>query len=282
MSENLNRGNLDRGKYDAMETEELEQILRLDAESPEDAESDTETLLYVMEVLAERRKQANVTRKTAQEAWESFQQNYHPAANTAPKSRKNRPAASWLRRILATAAVVALFICIPLTAKALNWEAVWNLVARWAKDTFSFVSSEETQITEPSKEDDLGYSSLQDMLKRNNRDYSMVPTWVPEGFVLEDTEISFTPLQEIYSALYACDEKQFSIRVHKHPSEDYQKVEINEEIIEIFTHSNQNYYIFSNNKQYRVVWTHGQYECLISGNLTIDEIKLMINSIGKG
>ena len=48
MSENLNRGARDFSKYDTMATADLEEILRLDAESPEGAESDTELLLYVM------------------------------------------------------------------------------------------------------------------------------------------------------------------------------------------------------------------------------------------
>ena len=44
MSENLNR---DFSKNEAMSTEELEEILRLDAEAPERAQSDTELVLYI-------------------------------------------------------------------------------------------------------------------------------------------------------------------------------------------------------------------------------------------
>ena len=75
MSEKLNR---DFSRYEAMTTEELEEILRLDAEAPEGAGSDTELILYILEVLASRKNAKNITGNTAQAAWESFQQNYMP------------------------------------------------------------------------------------------------------------------------------------------------------------------------------------------------------------
>ena len=56
MSEKQNRGIGDLSKYDAMTTEELEEILRLDAEMPEGQESDTDKILYIMEVLTERKR----------------------------------------------------------------------------------------------------------------------------------------------------------------------------------------------------------------------------------
>ena len=72
MSENTNRRHQDFAKYDAMSTEELEEILRLDLDAPPEQESDTEVLLTIMEVLAQRKK----PEKTAFEALESFRQNY--------------------------------------------------------------------------------------------------------------------------------------------------------------------------------------------------------------
>ena len=81
MSENTNRSNQDFAKYDAMTTEELEELLRLDLDAPPEQESDTEVLLTIMEVLAQRKK----PEKTAFEALESFRQNYMPEEDrTAP------------------------------------------------------------------------------------------------------------------------------------------------------------------------------------------------------
>ena len=277
MSDNLNR---DFSKYETMETEELEEILRLDAETPAGVETDTELVLFILEVLASRRNTTNITGNTAQKAWESFEQNYMPE-----ESRKSATAsrtASWLRRLTAAAAVIALLIVIPITTKALTLEEVWNIFARWAKETFSFVSGDNEEVSEPVVDDSLEYSSMQDMLKKNKRDANIVPTWIPDGFIPVSIQRVITPAQEIYLARYVGGEKKFSIRVENHLSDDFLKIETNQDYSEIYSVGKQNCYIFNNNKQNQAVWIIGSYECTISGNLSIEEIKLMIDSIKEG
>ena len=277
MSENLNR---DFSKYEAMETKELEEILRLDAEAPEGAQTDTELLLYILEVLASRNNTENITENKAQKAWESFERNYMPEECQNPVARKKR--VPWLRRLAATAAAVALLIVIPFSTKALTLEEIMEIFGRWAKETFSFVSSENTEVSEPSPEDQDDYLFLQELLEENNRDSSMVPTWIPSGFSLEKVEKDVTPIQETYSARYVKGDLFFRIRVQNYLDDDFQKIETSQEYSEIYSVGNQDYYIFHNNKQNQAVWVRGTYECIISGNLSIDEMKLMIDSIEKG
>lgn len=277
MSENLNR---DFSKYEAMETKELEEILRLDAEAPEGAQTDTELLLYILEVLASRNNTENITENKAQKAWESFERNYMPEECQNPVARKKR--VPWLRRLAATAAAVALLIVIPFSTKALTLEEIMEIFGRWAKETFSFVSSENTEVSEPSPEDQDDYLSLQELLEENNRDSSIVPTWIPSGFSLEKVEKDVTPIQETYSARYVKGDLFFRIRVQNYLDDDFQKIETSQEYSEIYSVGNQDYYIFHNNKQNQAVWVRGTYECIISGNLSIDEMKLMIDSIEKG
>lgn len=277
MSENLNR---DFSKYEAMETKELEEILRLDAEAPEGAQTDTELLLYILEVLASRNNTENITENKAQKAWESFERNYMPEECQNPVARKKR--VPWLRRLAATAAAVALLIVIPFSTKALTLEEIMEIFGRWAKETFSFVSSENTEVSEPSPEDQDDYLFLQELLEENNRDSSIVPTWIPSGFSLEKVEKDVTPIQETYSARYVKGDLFFRIRVQNYLDDDFQKIETSQEYSEIYSVGNQDYYIFHNNKQNQAVWVRGTYECIISGNLSIDEMKLMIDSIEKG
>lgn len=282
MSENRNR---DYSKYDSMSTEELEEILRLDVTAPEGEETDTELLLYVMGVLAYRRRN-NSTGKTALEAWESFQQNYlseeEECAEDIPGYHSRQTTLPWLRRMVAAVAVIVLLVSIPVTAKAFEWEDLWKVIARWAKETFSFVSSDDAEYSEPAIADDLEYTSLQDMLERNNRSSDMVPTWIPKGYVLERIEKDITPVQEIYRAFYMDGDKEFAIRVRSYLQGDPDKIEVNEELIETIVISEVQYYIFSNVDQIRVVWIVDSYQCNISGDLSVEEVKLMIDSIGKG
>ena len=277
MSDNLNR---DFSKYEAMETEELEEILRLDAETPAGVETDTELIFFILEVLAKRKNTTNLTGNTAQKAWESFEQNYMPEKSR--KSATTNRTTHWLRRLTAAAAVIALLIVIPISTKALTLEEVWNIFARWAKETFSFVSGDNAEVSEPVLDDGLEYSSMQDMLKKYDRDYSLVPTWIPDGFTPESIQRVITPAQEIYLARYISGNKKFSIRVQNYLTEDFIKLETNQDYSEIYSVGEQDYYILNNNKQNQAVWIVGSYECTISGNLSIEEIKLMIDSIKKG
>lgn len=279
MSENRDR---DFSQYDSMTTEELEEILRLDAETPEGEESDVELLLYVMEVLANRRRNTENTGKTALEAWESFQQHYLSDEEDCIEYKPEKRKVFWPRRLIAAAAAIALVVCIPLTANALGWEDIWNVFARWAKETFSFVAGEDAQVSEPSPVDQDQYTSLQELLLENNIDPNIVPSWIPDGYVLEVVEKDATPMQEVYLAKYKNQEQTFIICVQSYIESDPEKIEINEDLIEFYEASNVEYYIFSNADQIRAVWTEDSYECYVSGELTIEEMKLMIDSIGKG
>ena len=278
MSENLNR---DFSQYEAMTTEELEEILRLDAEAPEGAQSDTERILFILEVLASRRNNTNnITGNKAQKAWESFQENYMPEETEIRVERK-KPV-KWVRKLVAAAAVVALLVTIPLSVSALTFEDVWNIFAKWAKETFSFVSGENSDISEPNPDDQREYASLQEMLLVEKHDPSIVPTWIPDGFTLMRIEKDSTPIQESYTATYQDGNKVLSIQVRTHLESDVQNNEIENDPIEIYPHDGIDYYIFNNKDKLRVVWFVEPYECLISGDVSIDELKLMIDSIRKG
>lgn len=284
MSENQNRGFRDFSKYDAMETKELEAILRLDAENPEGQESDTEKILYIAEVLASRVEAQN-TGKTALEAWESFEKNYLPleeedVEHTAETKRPVRP---WVRRLTAAAATIVLLVGLSATAvSAFGWEDIWNAVAKWAKETFSFVSNSDTELTEPEDKSAQVYTSLQEALKETNQDSDFVPTWIPDGYHLENIAIHENPMQSIYAAQYNNGAKDLVITVRSYLEIDPEKIEVNDTLLEIYELSGIKYYIFQNDDQLRAAWVKDSYECYISGELTVDTLKTMINSIGKG
>lgn len=277
MSENLSR---DFSKYEAMETEELEEILRLDSEAPVGAESDTELILFILEVLASRRNTKNITGNTAQKAWESFEQNYTP--KEPQKSVEMKKTVYWIRKLVAAAAVIVLLICVPISTKALTIEEVLEIIACWAKETFSFAIGEDPAVSEPMVEDQRDFSSLQEMLQENNRDPSIVPTAFLDGFTLDSIKKLTTPAQETYSARYVSGSRKFTIRVQNYLDGDFQKVEVEDDYSEIYSVLGIDYYLFENMDQCRAFWVVETYECIISGDLSIEEIKFMIDSIGKG
>jgi hypothetical protein len=287
MSEDQNRRKHDFSMYDAMTTEALEEILRLDAEAPNGQATDGELLLYVMEVLAQRKQNSDNPGKTAQKAWESFQQHYLPSEedcviHTEKFKKPVRSNSPWLRRLTAAAAVIALVVCLSATANAFGWQDIWNAVAKWAKETFSFVSNGNGQDTEPAADDARQYTSFQELLAKAGQNVDMIPTWIPDGYALQDILVDETPVRKSYVAFYRKGETLIRISVQTHISSDPEKIEINENLIDIYETSGIKYYVFTNMDQKKVTWIKDSYECYISGDLPIEEIETMIESIGKG
>lgn len=283
MSENTNRSNQDFAKYDAMTTEELEELLRLDLDAPLEQESDTEVLLTIMEVLAQRKK----PKKTAFEALESFRQNYMPEEDrTAPvlnckKETNSRVPARWLRTLAATAAVIAVILLTSVTAKAFGWD-IWDAVIKWTEDTFHISIGNPGDTGAPNNDGDLLYTSLQEALDSAGVDTPLAPSYFPQGYSLKSITIDQTPLQKMYRATYQSGDTVLKIIVREYLDADPEYVEQGEGLIETYEALGIKYYLFSNNSKTQAVWINGSFECVISGQLTIAELKDMIDSIGKG
>ena len=277
MSENQNRGNIDLTIYNSMATDELEEILRLDAEMPEGQESDIDKILYIMEVLAERKRNNSHTGKTALEAYESFKQNYMPETdnNIIPTKTKCK-CPGWVRSLTATAAVLAILLTGTITAKAFGLD-VWKAVVQWSQETFHFGDGGNTDVNST-----LRFDSLQQALEEGNTPAWLVPTYIPDGYVLADVDVQTTPLRKTYKAKYIKAEPVLLIIVRDHLDGDPAYVEHSDGLVEEYEASGITYYLFSNQGQNRAVWLYESYECNISGDVTIEELKTMIASIQKG
>lgn len=285
MPENNNRSQRDFSRYDAMTSEDLAQLLRLDSEAPEGNGLDIDTLLYITGVLAEREKPNN-TGKTAQEAWISFQQNYMPAEEEDAKPASERKTilfqSPWVRRIVAAAAALVLIVAVSFTARAVNWEKIWSFVATWTKETFSFMQEGQPDTDPPSPSNTMQYESLQQALEATGQDSGVIPTWIPEGFVLEKITVDETPMQKNYVGLYRNGDKSITITVRSYVGEDPDRNEIDENLIEIYNAAGVDYYILSNIDYIVAMWIQDSYECSIFGDISVEEIKQMIDSIPKG
>ena len=274
MSENQNRGIDDLSKYNAMTTEELEEILRLDAENQE---SDTEKILYIMEVLTERKRNNGHTGKTALEAYESFKQNYMPETdNTIIPMKPKRRCPRWVRHLTATAAVLAILLVGSVTAKAFGIN-IWKVAIQWTQETFRFGDGGNSNTNDTSN-----YTSLKEALEKDKITISLVPNWFPSGYELFDITVEHTPGKNIYKAKYS-DGKQFLvITVQDYLGEDPNFVEQNDGLVEEHEVAGITYYLFSDIDLMKAKWINGSYECSISGNITIEELKMMVDSIEKG
>ena len=280
MSENLNRSTPDFSKYDSMSIGELEEILRADAHGPERDDSDVDEILYVMEVLAKKRRQNGIAGKTALEAYQEFQQHYHPMVEerSMPKHKSN---IILFRRIAAIAACLVLVFSFATSANAFSFRDVWNAVVTWAQETFS-ISFDGIEINNPTPSDTVTYNTFDDLLIEGNVDPKIVPQVTPDRYMLSDVIVDETPAQKTYIAIYTSENETMRITVQSILSGYPDHIEKSGKSPEVYQANGLDFYIFENHNVMQAVWLIDTYECSISGNLSLDEIIQMIDSVKKG
>lgn len=89
-------------------------------------------------------------------------------------------------------------------------------------------------------------------------------------------------MQLVFVAFYQCKDSKIKIQVKLYLDSDPQQIEQSDSLVETYESGGITYYIFSDYNQLRAVWIRENYECYISGELTTEEIKEMIDSIEKG
>lgn len=281
MSENRNRSQETYANYDSMTDEELEELLRLDAGAPEGDELDAETLLYIMGLLADRRKNNKITGKTAQESFESFKRNYLNEDEhivSTPAKKKVTPSMRWLRRLTAVAAVLAVILLGSVTIKA-SGITLWEAVVTWAQETFHFGSGEQG---EPNANNIREYDSLAEALAVMERKTALVPTWIPDGYELTEIKIAENPVQRKYIAIYRSGETILKITVQSYLNSYPEQMEQSVGYDDVYITTTATYYFFFDHELLQVAWIDDTYECYISGELTIEQATQMVNSIEEG
>lgn len=284
MSNDLNRSERDFSQYDDMSSDQLKEILRLDAEAPEGQEQDTEQLFYVMEVLAQREQNSGHAGKTAEESFQSFKQNYMSRMDSCDTYDQTVPFKTkpWIRVASTAAAVFLVIILTTVTTNAFGVN-LWDAVAKWTSETFHFGSAySETEPNEPSKDDGMPYTSLQNALADYNIVDNLVPSWIPDGYQLTEVKVVESPKQRQFWSAFQNQDNLIKIQVKDYLGEDSEQIEQSDGLIEVYESAGCIFYIFDNSGTLNAAWLNGDFECSISGPLTLDEMKMMINSIEKG
>lgn len=273
MPKNKNRSKQDHSQYDEMTTEQLAEILQSDSNAPKGKELDADSLLYIATVLAER--ETGNSSKTAQEAWESFQEDYLPEQDDH-KEKEHKRSKPWFRHAVAVAAVVALLVVIPLSTNATKWKKVWNVVATWGNGHFAFLP--ESPINDFDKNEPCIFETPQKVLPMLNMDPDHYPTWIPEGFEYISGTVDYSENVSVFVANYNNKNKMLrvSFRTYNGIATYYAT---DPEIIECYTAGGVDYYIFNNYNLLTAICLRDNTECSITGDITLEELKAIIDSI---
>ena len=271
----------DTSQYDHMTTEELQEILRKHAHGELETEPGTEDLFKIMEVLSVRRQNAGFPAfRSNKEAFSEFCEHYMPKDN-----EESRPKViGFSNRVFKTVAAVLAIVLVltvgtTLTAKAFHID-IWSKFASWTKEIFQFADSEPGATAKnPEKENNLELKSLQDALTQAEVTEKLVPTWIPDGYKSKDLKVLSTPRALTINAVYEKNDERLIIKIRRTIGIPANQVEKSDDLFEIYTLNGIEYYIFSNNENLQAKWSIGEFECIITGQINLDEMKAMIDSI---
>ena len=270
-------------RYDEMTTDQLREILRKHAHGELEKEPDTEELFYIMEVLANRESENPEKQiKSTEEAYATFVKHYAPEMaedKPIPFPKRGTLTTRWMKRV----AVVAI-VCVALMTAAVSAKAFapdfWEKVASWTKEIFRFENvTDGTEGKNPETVNNVELDSLREALNQHKMPATLVPRWIPEGYICVDVSTMETPKARTIFAKYKKDGNQLLIQIRQVVGVAPQQIEKNEDLIEIYTADGIEYYIFSNDEFMQTAWIVGEYECLIIGKLTMEEMKKIIDSI---
>ena len=265
--------------YDSMTTEELQEILRKHANGELQTEPDTDELYYIMEVLARRREEQDPQAfRSDEEALEEFRKHYMPKEKKAAKvikfpSRAHKAVAAVL------AVVLILAVGMSISAEAFHID-IWGKFANWTKEIFQFTDLPQgTTAANPDKENNAELKSLQDALAQEQVSEKLVPTWMPAGYISKDLKVKSSPRVININAVYEKDGSELIIKIRQTIGVQAEQVEKNDDLLEVYVVDGVEYYIFSNTETLQVAWSIGEFECLMIGTITLEEMKMMIDSI---
>ena len=284
-----------------------QKLLELLAAAPAPAETpeDKAYIDAIVEVVLEREERHPTgLLPDPEQAWEEFQQYYntpegedlslYPAENpgTAPSEPapsqteyrpQRRPKRHFFRRVVIVAAVV---VCIALPP-ALGFENVFQLIGAWTDDIFLLnnVSSLEGNEIEADKKS----VDIEEILGELNYSENIFPTWIPEGFELEKVITNEfvlsgkTELRIHYKNGQTRELITFTYNVYNSiASGTMTAFEKDANALEEYFVGDLTHYIFENLGKYIAVWNQNNIECAISGDVSLTELKEMLNSIYGG
>lgn len=268
-------------RYDSMSTEELQEILRKHTHGELETEPDTQELFEIMEVLSKRRQEQNPQAfRSDEEAFTEFKQYYMPKEeNVSAQPKKIRMPTRLLKTAAAIFAVVVILVAgMTVTAKAFRFD-LWGRIASWTKEIFQFSDVSDPGVTDTKKEHSIEYNQLRAALAEYEIDESITPTWLPDGYKHKDITVKASPKVRSFYTIFENYNVELIISIRQTIGVPAKQVEKTEDLLEIYTANGINYYIFSNTDTLQVVWSIGEFECQIVGEITIEEMKAMIDSI---
>ena len=272
--------------WDQLSTEQLEDILRADIASPN--QTNDEAVFHILEVLEKREKENPSGRlPDVNQAWQEFQKYYnipegegeslYPIRSYQEKRSVSTPTKAERsfrpRKVLIVAAVLVLMFGGMLTAQAAGVD-VFGAIGRWTEEKFHFeFSTQETKDNQTT----IAGSKVPEYL---------LPTWIPSGFKTTGPQVDMIE-DYIDSISYVYENEEgnetFVVDVeYYYHTDNIQTMVFEKDDGEVSSYQSngRQFYIMSNLDALTATWTDGAFVETISGQLNIEELEKIIDSIG--
>lgn len=168
-------------------------------------------------------------------------------------------------------------LCFVFTANAFGYRPAQRFF-QWVNDTIQIVNNPSGLMELPS-DNYTEYHSLDEALDANGFDSASRITWIPKDYSLSNVQArSLTDLTKI-SAIYESERGAISIQIQNFDGTEWGGVVESDFDGEVYQHNDFIYYVSSNYEFTIAGWLDDTYSYEISGQITKEEIKKMIESV---
>ena len=293
-----------------LSTKQLEELLRMDIDIDELKLEDEAILFHILEVMEQRENENPASCiPDVDGAWKEFQEfydvpeeidtslypykadcddNYNSAVNLCLEfSTHKRSLPRWLKQGLVAVIAVSIVFGGMVVAQAAGID-VFGTIGRWTNEVFNFIPDEnESRKPTDSNLDEHtpDYDILREKLSSVGIDDDLVPTWYPEGITFKEPKITTSSMTTTVTLDARGPDSLFvTVDFVKYASPQLlseASFEKDSEEIEYYSNLTQNFYLLSNLDTITAIWSDGLVVQQITGNISRDDIKKIIDSIGE-
>ena len=161
-------------------------------------------------------------------------------------------------------------------------ESFWDVLFRWTSSIFEFVDPDQ-DTTYPNNQstfttDHPGLQQLYDKVSELGVTEPVVPTWLPEGFVLSELrDFAMPDGNKLYGKfIYGGNDISITYRISSVITTKFEKEGT---LVEAFETGDVRHFIMENGENLSVTWTVDGVECLLSTNISKSDTYAIIKSI---
>ena len=194
-----------------------------------------------------------------------------------------------LRTVQLAALLAALLMLVTVVTAAAGYD-IWRMLAEWTAEKITLAPG-QIEYADPDDihipEEPGEYTDIQEALTAYGLNRPVVPQWMPEGFI--QSYIIVNPMVNsgliIFHVLYQREDDSLIIQVNIY-LEDKDRVHDNFQNFQkdegdpiSYEAGGITHLLATNAGRPTALWANGPAECTISGDITMDELKQMIDSI---